>query len=207
MVGSTHVNAYINVVRRDKPKMLTGLSHHGTVAGTGAVFSPVVDTQRHRRKERTYPILVSTRNTATPHLSRKGRTIVKSNHGDAGKVRRTKRTPHCNGVDRGCAIDKITPRASGQTGTVATEWAVSQDHQKPVETAHVPEQNELGYSVGTADSGSSFSRSSYCPLRCNKTHGFCRGCAGCGKSIGQPYPVRWSEQVKDDVSAMLDGWS
>ena len=43
----------INVVNRDKPKMLTGLRQHGTVAGTGSQGSPVMDTQRYRRTEST----------------------------------------------------------------------------------------------------------------------------------------------------------
>ena len=52
------------------------------------------------------------------------------------------------------------------------EWAVVHEHQKAVETPHVPEQNELGYVAVTADLGAFFSRSTYCPLQCNKTaHG------------------------------------
>ena len=49
------------------------------------------------------------------------------------------------------------------------EWAVVHEHQKAVETPHVPEQNELGYVAVTADLGAFFSRSTYCPLQCNKT--------------------------------------
>jgi hypothetical protein len=43
----------INVVNRDKPKMLIGLGQNGTVAGTGSHGYPVMDTQRYRRTERT----------------------------------------------------------------------------------------------------------------------------------------------------------
>ena len=43
----------INVVKSDKPKMLTGLSQNGTVAGTGSRQYPVMDTQRYRRTEST----------------------------------------------------------------------------------------------------------------------------------------------------------
>jgi len=43
----------INVVKSDKPKMLTGLSQNGTVAGTGSHQYPVMDTQRYRRTEST----------------------------------------------------------------------------------------------------------------------------------------------------------
>jgi hypothetical protein len=49
----------INVVRRDKPKMLRGLSQNGTVAGTGSCHYPVMDTQRYRRTESTSPVLVN----------------------------------------------------------------------------------------------------------------------------------------------------
>ena len=43
----------LNVVTSGKPKMLRGLGQSGTVAGTGACFSPVMDTQRYRRIEST----------------------------------------------------------------------------------------------------------------------------------------------------------
>jgi hypothetical protein len=43
----------INVVKSDKPKMLTGLGQNGTVAGTGSRQYPVMDTQRYRRTEST----------------------------------------------------------------------------------------------------------------------------------------------------------
>src|SRR5712691_741258 len=43
----------INVVKSDKPKMLTGLSQKGTGAGTGSRQSPVMDTKRYRRTEST----------------------------------------------------------------------------------------------------------------------------------------------------------
>ena len=49
----------INVVTSDKPKMLTGLSHNGTGAGTGYCFYPVMDTERYRRLESTSPVTVN----------------------------------------------------------------------------------------------------------------------------------------------------
>src|SRR5215472_9007291 len=45
----------INVVTSGKPKMPRGLGQNGTVAGTGACFSPVMDTTRYRRIESTSP--------------------------------------------------------------------------------------------------------------------------------------------------------
>jgi hypothetical protein len=50
------VNTYelsINVVKKSKPKMLRGLSQKGTVVGTGARGSPVMDTKHYRRTEST----------------------------------------------------------------------------------------------------------------------------------------------------------
>jgi hypothetical protein len=43
----------INVVKSDKPKMLTGLSQKGTVVGTGSCQYPVMDTQHYRRTRST----------------------------------------------------------------------------------------------------------------------------------------------------------
>jgi hypothetical protein len=49
----------INLVKSNKPKMLTGLGQNGTVAGTGSRQYPVMDTQRYRRTESTLPVLVN----------------------------------------------------------------------------------------------------------------------------------------------------
>ena len=49
----------INVVKRNKPKMLAGLSQNGTVVGTGSRRFPVTDTQHYRRTESTSPVLVN----------------------------------------------------------------------------------------------------------------------------------------------------
>ena len=49
----------INVVTSDKPKMLTGWSQKGTVAGTGSCFYSVMDTERYRRIESTSPVTVN----------------------------------------------------------------------------------------------------------------------------------------------------
>ena len=43
----------INVVKSDKPKMLTGLSQKGTAVGTGSCQYPAMDTQHCRRTEST----------------------------------------------------------------------------------------------------------------------------------------------------------
>ena len=49
----------INVVKRHKPTMLTGLTQNGTVVGTGSRQYPVMDMQRYRRKESTSPVRVN----------------------------------------------------------------------------------------------------------------------------------------------------
>src|SRR5215467_4854270 len=49
----------INVVTRGKPKMLPGLGQKGTGAGTGSCHYPVMDSQRSRRTESTYPMRVN----------------------------------------------------------------------------------------------------------------------------------------------------
>ena len=58
----------INVVRRNKPKMLRGLSQNGTVAGTGSCSYPVMDSQRYRRTESTSPVLVNFAERGKPVL-------------------------------------------------------------------------------------------------------------------------------------------
>ncbi len=58
----------IHAVIRNKPKMLTGLSQKGTVAGTGSEGYPVMDTQRYRRTESTSPVLVNLGKRGKPVL-------------------------------------------------------------------------------------------------------------------------------------------
>ena len=60
----------INVVKWNKPKMLSGLSQKGTVAGRRYHFASLVDIQRHRRRERTSPARLLARNTVSPQSSR-----------------------------------------------------------------------------------------------------------------------------------------
>ena len=53
-------------------------------------------------------------NVGTPYRSLRGQQVAKSAYGGAGIGTRTKRTPLCNGADRGC---NITSRESGQTSS------------------------------------------------------------------------------------------
>jgi len=59
----------INVVRKNKPKDAERLEPKGTVVGTGALSSPVVDTQDHRRISRAFPIRAQARNVVSPSFS------------------------------------------------------------------------------------------------------------------------------------------
>jgi len=63
----------INVVTRRQAKDADKLEPKGTVAGRGFFDGPLVDTQRHRRIERTQPILLPLRNTVSPISSVRGR--------------------------------------------------------------------------------------------------------------------------------------
>ena len=63
----------INVVKWNKPKMLSGLSQKGTVAGRRYHFASLVDTQRHRRRGRIYPVRSFTSNPVSPMPSQMGR--------------------------------------------------------------------------------------------------------------------------------------
>lgn len=66
MVWLAYANAQEGAVNTNKPKMLCGVSQNGTVVGTGCYVCPVVDTQDHRRVERTSPIRLRKQNTVSP---------------------------------------------------------------------------------------------------------------------------------------------
>ncbi len=89
----------INVVNRDKPKMLTGLRQNGTVAGTGSHGSPVMDTQRYRRTESTSPVLVNLVERGKPVLLllQRREESRKTDQWQCGYGGGKKRTPSCNG--------------------------------------------------------------------------------------------------------------
>src|SRR5438105_3158836 len=78
------------------------LEPKGNVAGRGSGSASLVDMQRHRQIERTYPTRLLTRNTETPYPSQRGKRPVRGADRDAGKGTRKKRRPPGNGVDRGC---------------------------------------------------------------------------------------------------------
>lgn len=76
-----------NVVTPHEPKRRIGSSPTGTVAGRGFLPGPLVDIQGHRRTERTSPMLVATRNTASPRSSEPSGGSRKASQGDSGSKR------------------------------------------------------------------------------------------------------------------------
>ena len=102
--------ALLNVVNRNKPKVLRGL--HQRVRGRSR--TSLLSWRRHedhRRTGETYVIhMVRKRNVETPYLSRRsGRNIARGSKGGAGTGRWKKRRLSCNGADRGCAARQHHP--------------------------------------------------------------------------------------------------
>ena len=83
--------------------------------GTEVPFSSVMDKQRCRRIESTYPIALPQRNRISPYRSPKGERST-ARWIDSGAGMRSERKPRllCNGADTGCVrfIDNITERES-----------------------------------------------------------------------------------------------
>jgi len=69
----------------NKPKMLLGLAQNGRVAGTGGVFSPVVNKRATGGKGWTHPTLALGRNMVSPYLSRKGKQPARVVDGGVGR--------------------------------------------------------------------------------------------------------------------------
>ena len=129
MEGMVHTGALsIHAVRRHKPKRLRGLSHKGTVVGTGSPLCPVMDTPRSRRTESTSPMPVHRVERGKPvsFLSQDREESCKADQRRGGYGGGKKRRPSWNGTDTGC---NITRRESEQTslrclGTRTTEESV-----------------------------------------------------------------------------------
>ena len=100
--------ALLNVVTKAKRKMLNRLDQkvRGQVWG---VVHPLAQMRHHRRRAATFPTLQQRRNVVSPSSSRKGQRTVRPADGAAGKGSGRKRTPACNGPDRGCAMRQHHP--------------------------------------------------------------------------------------------------
>src|SRR5712691_2453595 len=91
----------INVVRTNKPKTLTGLSQNGTWLGVRVPSSLTVDaTPPANRRDLTHS-MIRTWNVVSPHVTRKGKRPVRGADWRGGMGGGRKRTPRCNGTDRG----------------------------------------------------------------------------------------------------------
>src|SRR5207237_392654 len=121
----------IHVVTSGKPKMLRGLGHKGTVAGTGSCFDPVMDTTRYRRIESISPVAVNLVERGQPvSLLLQGREESRqADQGRGGYGGGTKRTPSCHGMDTGC---DMTWRASELT-SLRCGW--TRDLEEPMQGA------------------------------------------------------------------------
>jgi len=94
----------IHVVTSGKPKMLRGLGHKGTVAGTGSCLYPVMDTQRSRRIESPSPVVVTRVERGKPVSPRRQRREEsrKADQWRCGYGGGKKRMPSCHGMETGC---------------------------------------------------------------------------------------------------------
>ena len=94
----------INIVTANKPKVLEGLGQKGTVAGTRIFPFLVMGSNATGGQSAPNPFVVTEllrRNMGTPYVSRKGKRAVRRAERRAGIGGWKKRTPSCNGMDRG----------------------------------------------------------------------------------------------------------
>jgi hypothetical protein len=95
----------INVVIDTEPKMLTGLA----VVGSGVPSSSDAALHDHRRRGGAYPIPGTHVERGKPDTLPLGKRVARHADRVAGKGRGRKRTPACNGRDRGCAERQYHP--------------------------------------------------------------------------------------------------
>ena len=91
----------INIVNRNKPKVLKGLSQKATESAQGLcnVLSGATGLPVDRARL-THSMLLQW-NMETPYVSQKGKQPVRRAHRRAGMGGWKKRRPSCSGVDRG----------------------------------------------------------------------------------------------------------
>lgn len=124
----------INVVKVEEPNALTGSSQNGTWPGIPAFISGIADERATGEKAGPNPLLSLTRNRVSPYPRRTtGKPTAREADGGAGKGRRRKRTPPCNGADTGL---NVTGRESEQTSAVVPY------HEKPAEPSEGGMANE-----------------------------------------------------------------
>lgn len=101
--------ALLNVVTKDKRKMLKRLDQKGTWSGpeapnsSGAVVAPPAE-----RRDLTHTVTVTER--GKPVVSPSGKAaLARGADETVGKGGGSKRRPFCNGADRGCAARQHHP--------------------------------------------------------------------------------------------------
>src|SRR5262249_36974022 len=94
--------AAINVVTKDKRKMLPRLGQKACGQVRGLLTLPTQMTH-HRRRAATFPTPAHPRNVVSPSSPRKGKRLAREAQRAAGKGRGRTRTPACRGPDRGWA--------------------------------------------------------------------------------------------------------
>ena len=92
--------AVINVVTKDKRKMLSRLGQRACGQVRGLLTLPT-QMAHHRRRAAALPTRVHPRNVVSPSSPRKGQRLARGAQGTAGTGRGRTRMPACNGSDRG----------------------------------------------------------------------------------------------------------
>src|SRR5579862_851747 len=100
----------IKIVIRNKRKWLLRLSQTATEVGTARSICAFVTHRPPGRVRTPTPTYFCKRNVETPYRSLRGQQAAKSAYGGAGTGSRRKRTPSCNGVDRGCRSEHYPTR-------------------------------------------------------------------------------------------------
>ena len=91
----------LNVVMRNKPKALTGLSQKARGRVWELSPSPIADRMATGEQAGPTSFMVQERNVETPSFSRKGKLAVRKADRTVGTGGWKKRTLFCNGADTG----------------------------------------------------------------------------------------------------------
>lgn len=91
----------LKIVTVNKRKWLLRLNQKVSEMGIAPEPCAFVTQTSPGQEQAPNPTYFSKRNVETPYRSPRGQRIARSAHGGAGTGTRTKRTPFCNGADRG----------------------------------------------------------------------------------------------------------
>ena len=104
----------LKIVTYNKRKWLLRLNQTVMEVGTASLNCAFVTQTPPGPEQAPNPTYFGKWNVATPYRSLRGQQAARFADGGAGIGTRKKRTPSCNGTDRGC---NITLRESGQTSS------------------------------------------------------------------------------------------